>query len=416
MVKNSYIILISALAFFIPVWPNILPVLIILIVLNSFFIPFRSLSRNEGMMLISLTGIYLLYILGLTYSENQGKAMFSLEVKLSFLIFPLVFFFHPPFSKEERDKILKWFYFGSAFSVVMCLLYATYNFISTKYLIAQGDKELWDFGMNFYFKERLSPFLHPSYLSMYYVFAMIVGYAMKDDLPERPGIIFNSVLFPLAIVLLVSKSGVFTLLIWLLYLFRRKIKMGFSVRKLLFILMAGMGVIALFVVSVPEFRGRFTEMTHAFSSAKQIGEKSSSTRVRQNVWKVGMEIMRDHPLLGVGPGDAREELLIRYEEQGLNDELEHEYNCHNQYLETGIATGLTGVVLLLLALLVPLWGSIRRNYFLLTAFLLLIIVNILVESMFETQAGVIFYAFMNSLLICTSLDTEKHVAIFPPKN
>jgi len=72
-------------------------------------------------------------------------------------------------------------------------------------------------------------------------------------------------------------------------------------------------------------------------------------------------------------------------------------NAHNQYLQTYIALGIPGALLLILMLVLPGWLAVRRIHFIYFSFLAVFAFNILVESMLEVQAGVIYYAFFNSL-------------------
>jgi O-antigen ligase len=72
-------------------------------------------------------------------------------------------------------------------------------------------------------------------------------------------------------------------------------------------------------------------------------------------------------------------------------------NAHNQYLQTYIALGIPGILLLMILLAFPGWIAFRRIHFVYFCFLAVFAFNILVESMLEVQAGVIYYAFFNAL-------------------
>jgi O-antigen ligase len=73
-------------------------------------------------------------------------------------------------------------------------------------------------------------------------------------------------------------------------------------------------------------------------------------------------------------------------------------NAHNQFLQTYIALGILGALLLIFMLVLPGWLAIRRIHFIYFSFLAVFTFNTLVESMLEVQAGVIYYAFFNALL------------------
>ena len=92
--------------------------------------------------------------------------------------------------------------------------------------------------------------------------------------------------------------------------------------------------------------------------------------------------------------------------EGMKTAYDEKLNTHNQYLQTTIALGMVGFIILVLSLLAPLVQAIKKRNQLYVLFLLLFIINILVESMLETQAGVIFFAFFNSLIF-TQYSKEK---------
>ena len=65
--------------------------------------------------------------------------------------------------------------------------------------------------------------------------------------------------------------------------------------------------------------------------------------------------------------------------------------------ETFVTLGVFGFSLMAALLLIPLFRALRKGEYLYVSFLLIFAINILFESMLESQAGVIFYAFFNVL-------------------
>ena len=123
-----------------------------------------------------------------------------------------------------------------------------------------------------------------------------------------------------------------------------------------------------------------------------------SNSERLIVWKAGIEVIKEHPVFGVGTGDVKDALLSEYQKENKVLVYNMRLNAHNQYLQTYIALGILGVLLLLIYLVIPGWVAFRRIHFIYFSFLAVFTFNILVESMLEVQAGVIYYAFFNSLI------------------
>jgi hypothetical protein len=95
---------------------------------------------------------------------------------------------------------------------------------------------------------------------------------------------------------------------------------------------------------------------------------------------------------------VKDELLKTYAKRGYVEPLKKKLNAHDQYLNTGVALGLGGMLLLVLMVIVPTVYAFGQGDVMLASFLLLNALNWTVESMLEVQAGTIFFAFFAWLL------------------
>ena len=128
--------------------------------------------------------------------------------------------------------------------------------------------------------------------------------------------------------------------------------------------------------------------------------ETESTISRIFIWEACTDIIQENILAGVGTGDTKDALLEKYLKEEMSGAYEKSLNAHNQFFQTQISIGIIGSLLLLSSIFIPLFHSFRTTgNNLLTLFIIIIIINFLVESMLETQAGVMFYAFFNSLLL-----------------
>gem|GEM_PF-3791702 len=286
--RKIFHLLLPAVVFFIPVYGRILPPLIFLLFLNwlaegSYVVTFALLLRDKKRAaLFSFSLLYLLYVAGMSWSSNLAYGWFDLEVKLSLLVFPLLFATREPFYLEKAvtRRIFLFFVAGCFASTLILLGHA-----AIMMAVFHVEKA-------FYYTQ-LSWYFHPGYLAMYFTFAIaIAGYGiMEDDSLARRfrvgGVLLVIHLF-VVVVLLNSKAG------W----------------------------ISLFMVVVI------------------------------------------------------------------------------------FALGISGLALLLFMLVFPAVRAFRRRELLYLVFLAVFAVNILVESMFENQAGVIYYALFNVILF-TTVNQEK---------
>ncbi len=337
-----------------------------------------------------MIAFFLLHVLGLFYSDNKHEAGIAIEIKLSFLAFPLLFFSHK-FNVSELLKVVTTFVSSCFLNCVSCLFRAFY---------LHYFKDI-----DAFYYSSFSYFLHPSYFSMYLLSSLcIVLLYYKSWLPNLKNItaklVFMSIVFILCIFLSASKIGLLAFfivipLIGCIWLYRNGyVKWIFASLFLLIVL--------LFLVFkfVPGPMERI-KVALSVTQSNQVIDKSAteSTAVRMLIWEQAIQIIKQHPIIGTSPGDANDALYKAYAENGLTGAYEKKLNAHNQFFQTFIGTGIIGFLILCLITFYPvIHGIIKKNYFL-SIFGFIVTLNFLVESMLQTQAGVIFYIFMLCIVL-----------------
>jgi len=388
-----------ALVFFMPIYSKIMPSIISLMVLNWLIegkfkkIP-AIFSERHRLLTFSFAALYVLYLVGMLYSKNLDYGFFDLQIKLSLICFPLIFATIDrdfPFQKLMKD-VYKAFIAGCVTGTLILFGISIYDFIRSQ------DPAV------FYYT-RFSRFIHPSYLSMYLNLAVsILAYYMirkEHPLTNKIRILLAmpAIYFSIVIFLLSSKAGIFSLFFLFLMIIMYLLVVNKQVWK---------GLLFLFLVMVAFYTGfrflpttaeRFKKTESVLSEQKKSSpENMESNSERLDVWKSGIEVIRKHPVFGVGTGDVKDALLSEYQKENKLFVYNMRLNAHNQFLQTYIALGILGALLLIFMLVLPGWLAIRRIHFIYFSFLAVFTFNTLVESMLEVQAGVIYYAFFNALL------------------
>ncbi|GAH23167.1 unnamed protein product, partial [marine sediment metagenome] len=133
----------------------------------------------------------------------------------------------------------------------------------------------------------------------------------------------------------------------------------------------------------------------------------SNTRLR--IWKSSLQIVQKSFFLGVGTGDIKDELKTKYSQNSDEEAYDLNLNCHNQFLETFVGQGLIGFLLLILTLFFPLLSNNNRYKQLLVFFIIIVVVNFIFESMLNTIAGVVFFAYFYPLLNLNSLKQSANL-------
>lgn len=405
IIKNNSISLtdlfFSLFAFFMPLFPKILPVLLILSLLSLLYNS-RPLSKKINFsidkkfyLLILPVLLYFLFFISVFYSENKKAAYFDLEVKLSLLVIPLLFILFGRDKKLKLNLIFNSFITGSILSVFL--------FFSLSFIDYLNNNDINDF-----FYMSFSHYFHPSYLAMYYNFALILLLFKKNQNKlSFANVITMLELFILllAIILLSSRLGYFTcFLIFISFLF-------FNLKNktiiLTFLIISVICFISLkFAYDKSDvFNSRINEIIISFK--KGINKNSlHSTTSRLAIWKESLKLIKEKPLTGYGNGDVKDLLVKNYKIDNLTLAYEKKLNAHNQFLQTFISSGIFAFSILCLIFILSIVFSLKNKNYLFLSFLLLSIFNFFVESMLERQAGVLFFAFFYSLFII-SLDRCK---------
>lgn len=370
--------------FCLPFGSLLLSGMIVLWTLSSFLVIKKEqlLKGIKNPWFMLLTSFLLLTALSAMFSSNRSEALFNIENKLSFILFPyLVFCFE--WNSQILKKCVTSFVSGNFFACVFLISRAFYFYL-------QGHPD-------YFFYSQFSWFVHPSSSSMYLVLAVSL---CSVYYPRWFGSInlykyltwLFIILFSITIFLNSSKIGLvsafvcFSILIFYKWKEKLNIKNGIALAA---------GIILLLFVSLKLFPStfeRFEAVMH-FSTSNIDKTSSESTTVRYLIWEQCIEIISHNFLFGVSVGDASDALIIAYQREGMTGALEHHLNAHSQFFQTFVGLGLIGFALLFGFTFFALIRSVIKKNILLSIFLIFIILNFSVESMLQRSDGTLFFVF-----------------------
>jgi hypothetical protein len=121
--------------------------------------------------------------------------------------------------------------------------------------------------------------------------------------------------------------------------------------------------------------------------------------MRFEFWKAALAIIQKHPVIGVGTGDVRKAFDAQYELSHSPLSLEHRLRAHNQFLSITIAFGVTGLLWFIVSLIYPMVKTGMSFHYFSAVFFIIFVVSLFTEDTLESQAGVTFYTFFNSLFL-----------------
>ena len=144
-------------------------------------------------------------------------------------------------------------------------------------------------------------------------------------------------------------------------------------------------------------QNRFREIiTNTFEKDEK-KKVRSSTLVRKKTWSTSLKLVKEKWITGYGTGLSKKVLQEQYKKDGYDYMYKKNYNSHNQYLQVLLDHGIFGFLILAFFTFGMLYASLKQKEFIYALFLAIMILNFMTESVLETQSGVIFFAFFNTV-------------------
>ena len=165
-----------------PVYNHFLPPILILwclcwLVENRSGINRTVFVKNEAAILLFFFICFFLWqISGLFFSDSVNAGFERIFKRLSFLFFPLVLFYQGRRIIRNVNLLIRLFAIGTFLYVIYCFVNALHNSLTIEAgeWIFNPHPADFDFE-NYFFADRLSAIVHPSYLSMYIVLSIMIS-------------------------------------------------------------------------------------------------------------------------------------------------------------------------------------------------------------------------------------------------
>lgn len=327
-----------------------------------------------------------LHIIGVFNSSNKDSALFDIQIKLPMLILPLIFIFLP---KNFLTKDKFWLYALSIIAGLIITIFYCFSFG----IVRAVSNSLPLLPEIIYTK--LSANFHPSYLSLFAATGLVLMYKipLNNIFPNfnKSGLIKSIiiVLISIFLIMLNSRTGFILMVIsylWILIdmFFVRK-------RKVLAISTALIVSLSLLLVlNTNILSQRYNNAINNIGQNNNIEPEMSSMSQRNFIYSNSLNLISENIVFGVGTGDVKSTFENLYERENIHF---HSYlNAHNQYLQTTIALGLIGLLILLSLFFFPMIKMIREKEFFFLTIFLLIGFSFLFESMLERNMGTYFFS------------------------
>lgn len=347
--------------------------------------------------------VYIVAGISALYSPHTAEAAFVLEKQMTLLIIPLVLGAAAPAGHRQLRLIL-WSFVASLFAVCLYLLGRFY----ISYEVARAQLSFQDFlNTQLHHNFSASLHLHATYLSMYVCFAIAIALYMLfyEKKYYRLLMLLFLPVFVISLVLLSSRIIFipFAVIVFFILPFFLK-KKPFLIY--LAVLITLLPLLFYYLSGFPAFRDRFKTDTLRELNIRQSGrsysflsitETNDATRAER--WKCAVELIRERPVAGYGTGEEKAMLSEMYTRYGLSNSLLNNFDAHNQYLGFMIRSGLFGLCAYLILLAYSLYAAIRKRNYIHICLLLILAITSLTENVLDSNKGIVFFAFFNTLLV-----------------
>lgn len=369
---------------------------------GNFVEKYKNLKANPAA--ISFIVLFVLYLIGVFYTEDTQDGVKSLETKAPLLIFPLLLG-TTSIKREYLHKTLLTFAYTCTALSLVALVFQIFV------VLEKND-------FNYFFSDGLVSIMGKKavYYAIYVAFSILI---LVDDLwsefynaslGKKAGTLAVLLFLLLFLFLLASRTS---LGILLLILVTTLVVAGIRRGQFRYTGLLVASLIAFILglsIAFPQTVARFkslrnvsydftnTDDMYHFSGADN-DTQWNGLNLRLAKWVCALDVIKQYPLAGVGTGDVKNEMVVAYKRRNFMYAAEGRFDPHNQYLHTAVGIGLPGLMVLLISYLLPIYLAIKRKSWLLATFTILLMSSSLTESVLSSAQGIIFFCFFLFMLL-----------------
>lgn len=353
----------------------------------------KVLSLRKDYLLLAFMAFFVIQLLWMIFSLDPAEGWHSIEVKLGFVILPILFSTESYLQKENFRMLLRIF-------VLSCFLSFLYNLGMSYYDHHQHGWWQVLHRMNLGYT-----LWHPGTYSNYFLlglFFMSIDWIQTRHL-ERVYRWFYGIMIPLFLVIifiLISRTILIVLVLFLAFVIwnftafikHPLIRIGGFAAFFLFS--------AMLMMFSPQLRSRIYETFNRSGniSKSEIGI-GQSTDARRAAYLTEFKLLGKYWLVGCGTGSSNVLLNRQLKKDGYLRLSEDGMFTHNQILRTWLETGLLGMASLSILFLLAFQRLIRARDTLGIWLLILFLFNCLFDDIMQSQAGGVFFLLFLCLML-----------------
>lgn len=342
---------------------------------------------------ISFLAFFIIQLIWMFFSLEPSRGWHSIEVKLAFLILPILLSSESYANPEKLRFIFQVFVFSclASFLVNLGISISIYSWSDTAQIFHRMNigHTIW----------------HPGIYSNYFligIFFMALDWIQNRNVPKTRKWTYGILIitFIIILVILISKTTMLALLfflaymLWIITAFIKHLALR-SVSFVLILLCAG-GL--LYLTPPVQYRIHETELQSVKLPRNQINE-TNSTGSRKAVYSVSVGLLKKYGLAGCGTGSSFQVLNRELHRQGYTLLAQQGIQTHSQFLKTWLETGLLGILCLIGVFLLMTYRFLKHKNELGIWISALFVINILLDDILDSQSGSLVFLILLSLML-----------------
>jgi len=369
---------------------------------------------KESRIVWLFTIFFALHIAGMSYTEDVAAGWFDIEKKVTLILLPLVLVSMHRIDPKYTAAIFFVFIGACVIGTVICLIHSVKTIITGSVADPLASSVFWIMNphasknwLAFSYTDLASGIrMHPTYLSMYLIFCLLVIYSIfhRDFFHQSRGLQLSLIALCLYLgSFVIFLSTRITTIAFIALVFVGCYQLDVEERKVLRLLYS-LGVAVFFmsmiyINPVSRYRNYQEIFWRPHIASKTTAPRNLSADIRASLWWIGLRSAGEtNVLIGAGTGDVDAVMKTTGRKYGVYNIL-GSHDPHNQFIFTMLGLGLIGLLLLLACFALPAYHAYRHSDFLYLAFICLFVFLCLTESVLELQKGIVFFSIFNSLLI-----------------
>ena len=376
---SPYLFRLLFISFFLPGQMFSLTLIAVLTALSSpVIIQWKGVPSRILYALVFMLLAYLFYVAYIPFTAEVHKVelYFLLERKAGMFLIPIAVMFIGQEESYKPFKELLWF-------VGACIVWLIIVNLS---LVSMYDV----FQMNHVrYRDAFESIghIHPTYMGIYIGFALSILLFSNHEFPRWINAL-SQVILIVFLALIAPKISL--LFVALLYIYAIGWGSGLSVNFKSFLLIFMVVFIGVLFYFVPFFHQRVLELTD-FLRNKHDPNTSNSLDYRRLILDIDLNLLKEHWLVGVGPGRLAAELNQAFDYSSFLIGLPiGRYNTHNEFLNQWLSFGLVGFIYFVGLWILHIFQSKSQKSLLYFFLILLLILTCLTENILSRQHGVLF--------------------------